>query len=1076
MKKFNLSTNIEYNNINNLDYIVTPNAVNVAGGIIDGYKSGVHSYNIIGTYGTGKSSFILAFEHDIALKKEQKPFFFNPENLIGEGSFEILNIVGDYMELSTMLAKSLKVEGSGNSIIDELDSYYKHLEKEGKTLIIVIDEFGKILEHAAKNNPERELYFLQKFAEYVNHTDHNILFLTTLHQNFSSYARELSDSEIKEWDKVKGRFKELVFVEPVEQLLYLASVRNNQKIENYVVEENFRELFLLAKKTAFLSDSFSYNIARGLYPLDPFAAFVITRAIQEYGQNERSLFSFLNAGGKRSFKEFVPNEKLTYNLEEVYNYIQSNFYSYLTDVNSESMQWSAIRIAAERVEGQTWITPEEMINALKLIKTIGLLNIFGTAAFKMNLRAMKQYAKFALDIHDAGEIIRKLETFKIIRYAQYKERFILFEGTDVDIEAEVAKASLIVSRPVNYIDRLCKLYTNKMIAVKSSYYKNGTPRYFEYIVTNKPLSKEPKEDVDGFINLIFSHEDNALEEIKKHSKEEKYPILYAYFNKTDEIVDSLHNIDKYQYIINRVLLDKADHVAQSELNKMIEFEQIKLNSLIYESLYSFAGGVSWIYSGKEKTIRNHRDLNIILGQICDEIYSKTPILHNELFNKHKLTGAISTAKKKFIKAMLNNSDVEDLGFDNKKFPPEKTIYYTLLKNTGLHSSLGFSETPSDSIRTLWDACEEFLKSTSSKPRKISLLIKMLSEAPYKLKQGFIDFWIPTYFIIKRNDYSLYNKNGMYIPRLTEEFFELLAKNSGDFLVKALDVSGVKVDFFNKYRHFINLGSDEITGDSLLETIRPFFLFYNSLNAYTKHTNKFNHKETVRFRNILQKAKDPEKTFFEDIPEALGYSQEDFEDENKIKEYCYLVERSIRELRSCYTDLIDRIEQKIIEELALDSFDYTEYIVEIRDRMSYVKEYLLTDRQREFYTHVMTTYESREEWYQSICYTALDQPLTNLKDEQEDILINNLITLFSVCRKYIDISKFTQENKSDQIYSFDLVSNKGDNFKSMTYSLPDNLQKESDELKSRIKELLTGNTNLNVCTVIRTLKELINNEN
>ncbi len=43
-----------------------------------------------------------------------------------------------------------------------------------------------VLEHAAKNNPERELYFMQKLAEFVNVPSRNILlFLTTLHQNFN---------------------------------------------------------------------------------------------------------------------------------------------------------------------------------------------------------------------------------------------------------------------------------------------------------------------------------------------------------------------------------------------------------------------------------------------------------------------------------------------------------------------------------------------------------------------------------------------------------------------------------------------------------------------------------------------------------------------------------------------------------------------------------------------------------------------------------------------------------------------------------------------------------------------------
>lgn len=74
---------------------------------------------------------------------------------------------------------------------------------------------------------------------------------------------------------------------------------------------------------------------------------------------------------------------------------------------------------------------------------------------------------------------------------------------------------------------------------------------------------------------------------------------------------------------------------------------------------------------------------------------------------------------------------------------------------------------------LWDACEEFLVSTTNKPRKISELIKLLSARPYKLKQGFLEFWIPTYLYIKKQEYSLYGTGGAYIPNVNMEFFELL---------------------------------------------------------------------------------------------------------------------------------------------------------------------------------------------------------------------------------------------------------------------------------------------------------------
>jgi hypothetical protein len=129
---------------------------------------------------------------------------------------------------------------------------------------------------------------------------------------------------------------------------------------------------------------------------------------------------------------------------------------------------------------------------------------------------------------------------------------------------------------------------------------------------------------------------------------------------------------------------------------------------------------------------------------------------------------------------------------------------------------------------------------------------------------------------------------------------------------------------------------------------------------------------MRFRDVLANAKDPEKAFFEDLPDALGFTQEILKQEEFINEYGRIIQRAIKELRTCYTQLIDRIEARLVEGFGLQSYEYSEYIVEVRERLANVKDYLLTGKQREFYHHVMTEYDNRTEWYQSICYTILEQ--------------------------------------------------------------------------------------------------------
>ena len=1063
-RTFSLSANIENGFADGAQYIVTPNAQMAIRNIVNDYQTGIHSFTIIGSYGTGKSSFLLALESDLK-RTNQKSYLLDAKNLLNNSDIEILNIVGDYTELSILLRRSLNAERTTNSVLDELKTYYNHCQKQSKFLLIVVDEFGKVLEHAAKNNPEKELYFLQKLAEFVNVPSRQVLLLTTLHQNFSAYAKGLTEAQVNEWKKVKGRFKEITFVEPIEQLLHLAAKRlqGNNSIDTPSVAIS---LYELAKKTGYVSNDFPVETALQLYPLDLYSAYAITTAIQRYGQNERSLFTFLASQGSLAHDASAN----IYHLQKVYDYVYYTFYFYLKDANADSMSWSSMQVSIERVEGQTWESQEQMLQAVNIIKAIGLLNLYGVAGFRLSKESLAEYARLAMGIPEAQLIIDQLEKKKIIRYAAYKDRVILFEGTDVDLEAEIREAGMMVSRPIAFVDELTVFFNHRISPVKAHFYQKGTPRFFDYRLCENPEELVPKGDTDGYIELVFSTRKDALEEIKRFSAESEHALIFAFFVDTDNIIDHLYNIKKYNYLTDKVI-NKEDLVAVKEIQKLKEYEENLLNKAISDNLFSYKNRVVWIFRGNEQKIESHRDFNELLSHVCDEIYSETPMMSNELFNKHKLSSAISLARKNYLTALVEHYNEEDLGFEKDKFPPEKTIYYSLLKNTGLHNGCGFADTPTkEGIMSLWNESMCFLQSTVGRQRRISDLMKILSDHPFKLKQGFLDFWIPTFLFIKRQDFALYDVNrGAYIPNVDMLFFDLLQKHPSDYAIKAFEVDGVKLDFFNQYRRFVNLGDEfNITTQSFIETIKPFLFFYKRLNEYTKHTRKFTHKSTMRFRDVLANAKDPEKAFFEDLPDALGFSK-NLKQNADIEEYGKIIQQAIRELRSCYSQLIDRLEIRLVDGLGLESADYNEYLAEIRERLSNVKIHLLTEKQKEFYHHAMAEYDNRTQWYQSICFPVLEHKLESLRDEEEDKLADDLIYLFRECEKYADISKKDFAD-NDLAYSFDMVTNTGSNIRTQTYILAEKDKDKASVLETKINEILSGDNNVDVCTLLEILNK------
>lgn len=105
---FTTSINIERDFGKTPHYIVTANARQTIGKIINHFASGIHSFCLIGSYGTGKSSFILALENCLCGKTVGKNVLLSQCGQFNSfEQFSFINIVGDYTSLANLLAHIL---------------------------------------------------------------------------------------------------------------------------------------------------------------------------------------------------------------------------------------------------------------------------------------------------------------------------------------------------------------------------------------------------------------------------------------------------------------------------------------------------------------------------------------------------------------------------------------------------------------------------------------------------------------------------------------------------------------------------------------------------------------------------------------------------------------------------------------------------------------------------------------------------------------------------------------------------------------------------------------------------------
>lgn len=1070
--KHNLSVNILRDEQLGLDYIPTPNTKRIAGQLMSDFESGIRSFNIIGSYGTGKSSFLWALSQDL---KGQKNFF-------GITNFafpkvEVLPFVSEYMSLRNFLAGKIcgdKEEVSNEDIFAELYHRFHRLGKKKGLLVLLIDEFGKFLEYAAKNSPERELYFLQQLAEFVNNPEYNILLITTLHQNFDAYAFSLNNAQRLEWSKVKGRFQEITFNEPVEQLLHLAGEKLSQNVEFVPEKKAVKKMNSLFEG----SKSFSINqdlvgkIGLQLFPLDLFSAATVALALQRYGQNERSLFSFLESSGYTSIRGFDTRINPFYNLANVYDYLVFNFYSFLgSKYNPDSASWAGIKNAIERVENS--LEGESLRDGVRLVKAMGILNMFSSKGAKLDDDFWGAYAQVSIGIENPEAVLKQLYDRRIILYRKYEHRIILTESSDVDIQSELLLAGNQIGEIRDLAGRLNMYFKFPPLFAKYHYYHTGTPRIFEFVISSNPeVNIQPKADVDGYINIIFNDKisEEDVESVAKANKDKA--IVYGYFRNTAVIRDLVWEIEKTKKTKDNI--SKDDRIAQRELSNIQQHQELLLNHYLLQCMYSPKEYVAWFFGEKEYVANNKRAFNTWLSEVCEVVYSGTPAYKNELVNRSRLSSQIQTAKRSYLRHLVQHWNEENLGFPNDRFPPERTIYMSLLVENGLVPDPSDPFAPisigqESSFKALWDYCENFLEGAKKHKRPISELLDGLLSAPFKLKQGLIDFWLPTFIFLKRDEIALFSE-GVYLPTLGEETLELITKRPKDFTVKKFDVEGVRLEFFNEYRRFLNLSNKEsLNNQAYIETIRPFLTFYRQLTDYAKTTNRLQ-KESVAIRNAISKATDPEKSFFEDFPGAMGVSLKELKKSPEVlATYIDRLQNAIREIRSCYDELVNRFESFITAEVLYSELNFEAYKATLQQRFANIKPHLLLPHHKTLLLRISSELDDRKAWLSSLAQAVVGRSLENLRDEDEPLLYGRFKDLILELDTLNELTQTVTDETSEEVVGVEITSL--DNIQKRVVRFPIQKKEEVKALEEVLKANLGKDKSLNIAALVNILKDL-----
>ena len=1011
-------------------------------------NSGQRAWRITGDYGSGKSSFGLVLAHLFAGKGDYLPPTLRQVvnfKQLGVPTPKVLPILvtGSREPLAIALLRSIKsalLNDSGHgrppklvnkikallemgsirvpddTVIEFLDEANAYLRATGKTrgLLIILDELGKFLEFAAYHPEHQDVYLLQKLAEAAARSGKTPLFVVgILHQGFSAYADLLSQSAQKEWEKVAGRFEELLFNQPLEEIAGLVAAALNinsarlPKALPILVQQDMKYTQALGwYGAASTPKTLTENAAR-LYPLHPTVLPVLVRLFRRFGQNERSLFSLLLSNEPFGLQEFASQSMesgLFYRIHNLYDYARANF-GHRLNIQSYRSHWNLIDSMVE-----SFATNEKL--ELNILKTVGLLNLLNSN----DLLATEQVILLSLAGSDntAQKLVKTAlerlhKSKRVLHHRGAAGGFCLWPHTSVDLEKAYDDASRAIGANTRVANVIKNYLEPRPVVARRHYIQTGNIRHFQVrycsVQELSGMLGEGFQDSDGavIVPLCETQEEReiALQFAQRPELKDHPNWLLAVPQPLGNLAGLVHEAQRWEWISTNVRELNSDRYAREEVARQNTTSRSKLETRIQSAigLRQFTGRMSldWFRQNNQLAIKDVRHLLSVLSDICDQTFNQSPIIHNELVNRRSLSSAAAAARMRLIERMFSHRNQALLGMNPNKKPPEMSIYLSVLKKACLHREKGSAFEISqptqqdDRCRVLpaLGRIDALLRRHPDSRVKVADIFGELRKEPFGVREGVIPILLAAYVIAHEQDIAVY-QDGTFLQEVRGEEFLRLIKTPERFDLQYCKIEGVRADLFEKLLVILELPPAQNKRSELLDVVRPLCVFVAQLPSYVHSTKKLP-QEALAVRDNILAAREPVKLLFADLPEACKFEKFAVGVDAKskvVQDFVRSLKRALDELKFAYPNLKDRLKNRVQSCFDIrGSFEQTRHALSERSERILIS--VTEPKLKAFCLRLIDDNLPESEWIESLgSYLALKPP-AKWNDSDEDVFSQEL---------------------------------------------------------------------------------------
>ncbi|BCA81009.1 ATP-binding protein [Desulfuromonas sp. AOP6] len=994
-------------------------------------ESGQGAFTWTGPYGSGKSSLAIALSallnrNENLRKEAAKVFSQDLTNSIwkalptGSKGWRVLPVVGRRDNPVDVLGETLKEYGyvsrrprggwTEEQVVNCLIDVAMSKPNTHGGLMLFVDEMGKFLESAAQDGSD--IYIFQQLAEAASRSNGRFLFIGVLHQAFGEYAHRLSHELRDEWAKIQGRFVDLsVNTIGEEQIDLISRAIECCRQASPKYKDLSRTVAKIVRKDRLQNDDRLANMLADCWPLHPVVACLLGPiSRRRFGQNQRSIFGFLNSAEPHGFQDYLhtADETNLYTPAKLWDYLRANLEPSIL-ASPDGHRWALAAEALERCEA---------LGAdgfqVDLLKTIAVVDLFKERSGLVPSFDLIQTCFLDVSAKDLKEALTTLDKWSLTIFKKFQDAHAIFAGSDFNIDQAVSMA-------LDEIDELDfaalkSLAGLQPILAKRHYHETGAMRWFDVNITPAKdvmavASRfRPKNGVIGEFLLVVPTEGEEEEPVKTLCREaaklsDQWDIVAGYSPRAWSVVMLARELLALDKVNNDHPELAGDPVARREVTARLADLQAQLETELTKSLDM----AEWCRKHHSTKRYRQSDLNSLASEIAERRYDQCPKLHNELLNRQKPSSSAIAGQNALLRHMITRDGEPRLGIDG--YPAEGGLYASLLEATGLYSEtkdgcrfVAPSDNETDTYRLFpaWNAAIQHIKKNKKRSVAVSELYNLWAEQPYGIKDGLMPVLAVAFILTQRENLAIY-REGIFRARLDDVDVEYLAKDAETIQLRWMDLNKISRRMLSDMADVVRDldEKNELIHLEPIDVARGLVAIYEKLPNWTKRTMRLSAK-AIQVRDIFKRARDPNKFLFDDIPALVNSKNPDISDKDDIQNIVSIVKEGLQELVQAYPLMVHRLRDMLLAELQVPNLS-RQSLLELRERAENVKE-LAGDFRLDAFVGRLAQFESDDESFEGIASLAANKPPRNWVDPDMD---RASIELADMAQKFLRAETFTR---------------------------------------------------------------------